>query len=94
MSFINEIFNISLFLREGVKFDFENTKLASDVKAAKWKRTPKIRDQPCKNVCLLFDISKNHVCLHSTNNIIVHIGMLSVDRITSEISSILSADRS
>jgi hypothetical protein len=42
--------------------------------------------------CLTF--RKNHgglVCLHSTEKIIVHIGTPSVDRITSEISSILSA---
>jgi hypothetical protein len=45
--------------------------------------------------CLTF--RKNHVCLiflHSTEKIIAHIGMLSVDRITSEISSVLSAARS
>jgi hypothetical protein len=42
--------------------------------------------------CLTF--RKNHVCLHSTEKRIVHSGMLSVDLITSEISSILSAARS
>jgi hypothetical protein len=44
MSFINEIFKISLFLPEGVKSDFENTKRASDVKVVKWKKAAKIRD--------------------------------------------------
>jgi hypothetical protein len=44
MSFINEIFKISLFLPEGVKIDFENTTCAWDVKAVKWKKTEKIRD--------------------------------------------------
>jgi hypothetical protein len=38
MSFINEIFKISLFLPEVVKIDFENTKHASDVKEVKWKK--------------------------------------------------------
>jgi hypothetical protein len=42
--------------------------------------------------CLTF--RKNRVCLHSTGKIIVHIGMLLVDRIISEMSSILSAARS
>jgi hypothetical protein len=35
MSFTNKICNISLFIPEGVKSDFENTKRASDVKAGK-----------------------------------------------------------
>jgi hypothetical protein len=35
MSFIDEIFKISLFLPEGVKIDFENTKCVSDVTALK-----------------------------------------------------------
>jgi hypothetical protein len=41
----NETFKISLFLLEGVKIDFENTKRVSDVKAGKRKTTTKIRDQ-------------------------------------------------
>jgi hypothetical protein len=45
MSFICEIFKISLFLPEGVEIDFENTKRTSDVKAIRWKNTTKIRDQ-------------------------------------------------
>jgi hypothetical protein len=45
MSFINEIFKNFLFLPEGVKIDFENANRASDVKAVKWKKTAKIRDQ-------------------------------------------------
>jgi hypothetical protein len=45
MSFINEIFEFSLFLPEGVKIDFENTQRASEVKAVKWGKTTKIRDQ-------------------------------------------------
>jgi hypothetical protein len=45
MSFINEIFKISLFLPEGVRIDFENTKRTSDVEAVKWKKTTKIRNQ-------------------------------------------------
>jgi hypothetical protein len=38
MSFINETFNISLFLPDGVNTDFENKQCASDVKAVKWKK--------------------------------------------------------
>jgi hypothetical protein len=41
---MNAIFKNSLFLPEGVKIDFENTKHASDVKGGKWKRTAKIPD--------------------------------------------------
>jgi hypothetical protein len=37
MVFINEIFKISLFLREEVKIDFGNTTCASDVQAVKLK---------------------------------------------------------
>jgi hypothetical protein len=36
---------ISLFLLEGVKIDFENTKRVSGVQAGKRKKTAKIRDQ-------------------------------------------------
>jgi hypothetical protein len=57
MSFLNEIFKISLFRPEGVergqlsgnglhvKSTLKNTKPASYVKAVKWKKTIKIRDQ-------------------------------------------------
>jgi hypothetical protein len=45
ISFINEIFTISLFFPEGVKINFENMKRASDGEALKWKKTTKIRDQ-------------------------------------------------
>jgi hypothetical protein len=41
MSFIIEIFKISLFLPEGMKIDFENTKRASDGKAVKWIKDSK-----------------------------------------------------
>jgi hypothetical protein len=41
VSFINEIFKISLFLPEAVKIDFENAKRASDVKAVKWTKDNK-----------------------------------------------------
>jgi hypothetical protein len=45
MSFINEIFKISLFLSVGVKIDFENVKCDLDAKGVKWQNTEKIRDQ-------------------------------------------------
>jgi hypothetical protein len=35
---MNDISNNSLFLPEGAKIDFENTKRPSDVKAGKWKK--------------------------------------------------------
>jgi hypothetical protein len=45
MSFVNEIFKISLFLPEGVKTAFENTKRASTLRQSNGQKTTRINDQ-------------------------------------------------